>query len=154
MCRKHARLHVKPVRERMLRMKPEKKALWRMWHYAYMDAKSLFSKANEANLLTHVSEAMQKSISLTQVDGRVARNEAMQKSMSLTQADIKEACNEAGMEPSEDLRIVPIRPWQHIEKGNIRLVKTKDRAMLAKIWRHGRDAQVYEGVLDRLAGLD
>mmetsp|Transcript_41504 Transcript_41504/g.96895 ORF Transcript_41504/g.96895 Transcript_41504/m.96895 type:complete len:164 (-) Transcript_41504:31-522(-) len=46
-CKKHCRPSIRAsskdsLRERMQRMTPEKKALWRMWHYAYTDSKALF----------------------------------------------------------------------------------------------------------------
>lgn len=123
MCKKHVswrRGSKTTARERMQKMTPEKKALWRMWHYAYIDSKALFCTDKD-----------EKSL--------------------FKQADIRAACSEMGIEPNEELRVVPRVPTQPLGPENITLVSNRDRAMLAKIWRHGRDREMYQRALERLA---
>jgi hypothetical protein len=98
----------------MFRQNPAKYALWMLWHYSYMDSKSVF-----------------------------------QNKAGVTQGDIKEACEEAGTTPSPDLRMVPVDPTQPMSRKNCALVTVKARAILAKIWRHSKDSDMYRVVLEK-----
>ena len=68
----------------------------------------------------------------------------------MKQADMSAVCSEMGVEPSEELRVVPGDPTKPLGPENIALVSSRDRAMLAKIWRHGRDGEMYGRALERL----
>jgi len=59
----------------MLDANPRKKALWRLWHYAYLDSRSAFCSPG-----------------------------------SPTQADIAALCDAVGLEPTMELRVVPVDP--------------------------------------------
>jgi len=72
---------------------------------------------------------------------------------SLKQADIKAACDDMGVEASEELSVVPVPPTQPVGLENIALVSGGDRAVLAKIWRHARDEEVYAKALERITGV-
>mmetsp|Transcript_16446 Transcript_16446/g.32481 ORF Transcript_16446/g.32481 Transcript_16446/m.32481 type:complete len:193 (+) Transcript_16446:639-1217(+) len=76
-CRKHAARpnNATAARARMLDANPRKKALWRLWHYAYLDSRSAFCSAG-----------------------------------SPTQADIAALCDAVGLEPTVELRVVPVDP--------------------------------------------
>jgi len=71
---------------------------------------------------------------------------------SLKQADIKAACDNMGVEASEELRVVPVCPNEPVGAENMALVSGRDRAVLAKIWRHAGDEGMYAQALDRIAG--
>ena len=98
----------------MFRQNPGKYALWMMWHYSYMDSKSVF-----------------------------------QNKASMTQGDIKAACEEAGTLPSPELRVVPLDPTQPTSRENFALVPVRARAILAKVWRHSKDGEVYRVVVEK-----
>lgn len=105
-------------------MKPEKKALWMIWHYAYMDSRGLFANVN---------------------DGK--------KGILITQSDINEMCIKLKSKLCENLRVVPIDPSKRITRDNMRLVSMEDRSVLAKIWRRTNNAAIYEEMLSKLPFL-
>ena len=48
MCSKHARpSNARAIREKMFGKNPRKKAVWRIWHYAYLDSREVWRGQNK-----------------------------------------------------------------------------------------------------------
>ena len=102
----------------MLDANPRKKALWRLWHYAYLDSRSAFCSP----------------------------------AGSPTQADIAALCDAVGLEPTMELRVVPVDPLGPAKPGNIALVRREDRPLLVNVWKGSRDPGIYRMTLLKAVG--
>ncbi len=121
MCSKHARpSNARAIREKMFGKNPRKKAVWRIWHYAYLDSRSSFP-----------------------VKGGV------DKTRSLTQADIAAQCEAQGLEPTTEVRVVPLDPRAPAKPGNMALVGREQRPLLVKVWKACQDLGMYCKALER-----
>lgn len=120
-CRLHTCPQARERKERLFARNPSKKALWRMWHYSYLDSRSAFRTGGEKC------------------------------TYQLVQDDILELCQNAGVQPSSQLRVVPMDPRKPLEAGrNGAIVSRRGRALLAKIWKVSCDTEMYASALARL----